>query len=182
MKTENRNKIQKVFLTVANADIRPFHRDWLLTRILCEFKIKRLEVSKRVASTVNDSERRNRWNDSATGTSSSALSVTVAAPGTLQRALLREESRGPQSTPAVSSSRGRGDTGLDPGGAGPPSAPPLLLLRGGQHPAGRLRGGGCQADGRVTLKVKTHFKTGICYVIWKPMDGVSKARNALRTV
>lgn len=76
MKTENRNKIQKVFLTVANADIRPFHRDWLLTRILCEFKIKRLEVSTRVASTVNDSERRNRWNDSATGTSSPALSLS----------------------------------------------------------------------------------------------------------
>lgn len=131
MKTENRNKIQKVFLTVANADIRPFHRDWLLTRILCEFKIKRLEVSKRVASMVNDSERRNRWNDSAIRTS---------------------------------------------------SAPPLLLLRGEQHPTGRLRGQGCQADGLVALKVKTHFKTGICYVIWKPMEGVSKARNALRTV
>lgn len=177
MKTENRNKIQKVFLTVTNADIRPFHRDWLLTRILCEFKIKRLEVSKRVASTVNDSERRNRWNDSATGTSSWALSLSPW----LRRGLCRGRScvrnhavlSPPQQSPPPEAEATLGWT---------QAAPPLLLLRGGQHPAGRLRGQGCQADGLVTLKVKTHFKTGICYVIWKPMEGVSKARNALRTV
>lgn len=56
------------------------------------------------------------------------------------------------------------------------------LLGGGQHPTSRLRGQGCQADGLITLKVKTHFKTGLGYVSLKLLEGVSKAENALRTV
>lgn len=49
--------------------------------------------------------------------------------------------------------------------------PPVPLLSGGQHPTSRLWGQGCQADGLITLEVKTHFKTGIRYVILKSKEG-----------